>query len=93
MRNQRPETAPRITRTAEGLRDVLFDEMERLRNDQSTPARARSVALLANSILQSVITEIEVHRCMADVAQIANNSDALGSLKLGKGKTIDQEST
>lgn len=55
-----PET--KISRSTTGLRDVLFEEMEALRSGVSNAARARSIAMMANSILQSVQVEIEYHK-------------------------------
>lgn len=51
-----------ITRSTSGLRSALFEEMEALRNGDSNAQRARSVAMMANSILQSVQVEIEYHK-------------------------------
>lgn len=51
-----------ITRSTTGLRTALFEEMEALRNGTSNAQRARSVAMMANSILQSVQVEIEYHK-------------------------------
>ena len=55
-------TATTITRSTSGLRSALFEEMEALRNGKSNAQRARSVAMMANSILQSVQVEIEYHK-------------------------------
>lgn len=51
-----------IARSTSGLRSALFEEMEALRNGNSNAQRARSVAMMANSILQSVQVEIEYHK-------------------------------
>lgn len=51
-----------IARSTSGLREVIFEEMEALRNGTSNPQRARSMAAMANSILQSVQVEIEYHK-------------------------------
>ena len=51
-----------ITRSTSGLRSALFEEMEALRTGVSNAQRARSVAMMANSILQSVQVEIEYHK-------------------------------
>lgn len=51
-----------ISRTTTGLRDALFEEMDALRNGNSNAQRARSLAMMANSILQSVQVEIEYHK-------------------------------
>ena len=51
-----------ISRTTSGLREALFEEMDALRSGASSAARARSIAMMANSILQSVQVEIEYHK-------------------------------
>lgn len=51
-----------VTRSTSGLREALFEEMDALRNGNSSAQRARSVAMMANSILQSVQVEIEYHK-------------------------------
>lgn len=58
---QQLATTP-ITRSTSGLRTALFEEMEALRSGTSNAQRARSVAMMANSILQSVQVEIEYHK-------------------------------
>lgn len=78
----KPLEAP-VARTSAGLRDSLFDELNALRRGESNAARARSVAMLANSILQSLHAEIEYHKYVADVSKSAANHK-LGNLELGK---------
>jgi hypothetical protein len=51
-----------IARSTSGLREVIFEEMDALRRGESNPQRARSMAAMANSILQSVQVEIEYHK-------------------------------
>ena len=71
-----------IVRTSAGLRDALFDEIDSLRDGSSNAARARSVAMLANSVLQSVTAEIEYHKYVSDVSKGAAVAK-LGVLELG----------
>jgi len=53
-------------RTSNGLRDLLFEEIDLLRKNASNPAKARAVAALAGQIIQSVRIEIEMHRYVSD---------------------------
>lgn len=69
-------------RTSAGLRDALFDEIDDLRAGNSNAARARSVAMLANSVLQSVSAEIEYHKYVSDLSK-GNAISKLGVLELG----------
>lgn len=52
-------------RTAQGLRDALFDEWEALRRGESTPQKARATALLAGQIISSVRMEIDYATAIA----------------------------
>lgn len=51
-----------VSRSTSGLREALFEEMDALRSGASNAQRARSIAMMANSILQSVQVEIEYHK-------------------------------
>jgi len=73
-----------IVRTTGGLRDALFDEIDRLRNGNSNAATARALAMLANTALNSVKVEIEFHKYVSDAASI-DGAAKLGILELGKG--------
>ncbi len=57
----------KLVRSTVGLRDALFEEWEAMREGNSNPARARSIAMMANTILQSVQVEIEYHKYVSDV--------------------------
>jgi len=73
-----------MTRTAKGLRDALFDEMDALRRGESNPARARSVAMLANSVADSVMTEIEFHKYVSSVVSTGGGDLVqIGNMELG----------
>ena len=76
-----------VDRSSGGLRDALFDEIDALRSGNSNAARARSVAMLANSILQSVNSEIEYHKYVADATKM-NSVAKLGSLELAKNVNL-----
>ena len=76
------KTSKAITRTSAGLRNALFDEIDSLRNGASNPARARSLAMLANTALKSVEVEIEFHKYVSDVSK-ANGAAKIGFLNLG----------
>ena len=60
-------------RTSAGLRDVLFDELDRLTNGDSNPQQAQAVAKLATQIINSVKAEIEFH---SHVRGLSDNEDA-----------------
>jgi hypothetical protein len=70
-----------VERSSGGLRAALFDEIDALRRGESNAARARSVAMLANSVLQSVSAEIEYHKYVSDATK-TSASQKLGVLEL-----------
>lgn len=57
----------KLARNTVGMRDALFEEWEALRDGSSNPARARSIAMMANTILQSVSVEIEYHKYVSSI--------------------------
>lgn len=73
-----------VERSSGGLRAALFDEIDALRRGESNAARARSVAMLANSVLQSVTAEIEYHKYVSDATR-ASTAQKLGVLELAPG--------
>ena len=73
----------KMSRTSAGLRNVLFDEIDELRNGTSNPSRARSLSMLANTALKSVEVEVEFHKYVSDVSK-HNGSSKIGMLELGK---------
>jgi hypothetical protein len=66
-----------LVRNTSGLRDALFEEWEALRDGSSNPARARSIAMMANTILQSVQVEIEYHKYVSAIDNTASNKKAI----------------
>lgn len=59
-------TEKKVLRTSEGLRDRLFDEIDRLRTGDADVAEARAVAALASQIINTVHMEIEVAKLRRD---------------------------
>lgn len=76
------KTEEKMSRTSAGLRNALFDEIDSLRDGSSNPARARSLAMLANTALKSVEVEIEFHKYVSDVSK-HNGAKKMGYLELG----------
>jgi hypothetical protein len=66
---------PAIERTAEGLRDALFDELNLLRSGEATTGHARALAGVARLILESARLEIQELKRMVQAGK---------SLRLGK---------
>lgn len=55
-----------IERTSEGLRGLLFDEIDRLRSGKSTVGEARAIAALASQVVNTVHMEIAVAQLRRD---------------------------
>lgn len=72
----------KMPRNSKGLRDVLFDEIDQLRNGEGDPTRALAVANLAKQIINTVKVELDYHR-EALRLQEQGNPLQLGSVPLG----------
>lgn len=71
-----------FTRTSQGLRDILFDEIEELRSGDGDPQKSMAVANLAKQIVNTAKIELDFHRQMAQHAE-AGKPVTMGSLQLG----------
>lgn len=69
-------------RTTHGLRDILFDEIERMQGKDADPMRARAVANLSQQIIGTAKVEIEFQRALAQIKS-EGGEVALGTLQLG----------
>lgn len=58
----KPEALSRAVRTGEGLRDVLFDEIDGLRDGTRDPKHALAVAKISTQIINTVYVEINYQR-------------------------------
>ena len=56
------EVLPPVVRTSAGLRDVLFDELDRMRNGRTNATNANAISRLAGEIANTIQMELEVHR-------------------------------
>lgn len=71
-----------MARDTSALRDILFDELEGLRNGTSEPKRASAVAKLASQIISTAKVEMEYHK-LAMRAKAQGEELRLGSMDLG----------
>jgi len=69
-------------RTTQGLRDILFDEIELMRGENGDPTRAMAVANLSKQIINTAKVEMDFLRTMADL-NTAGSALSLGTLALG----------
>lgn len=72
----------KVKRTSQGLRDILFDELEELRSGEGDPSKAMAVANLAKQIINIAKVEMDFHRT---VQQMSTTGDPLklGTMELG----------
>jgi hypothetical protein len=69
-------------RTTHGLRDMLFDEIERMQTKDADPVRAREVANLSKQIIGTAKVELDFHRTISALAE-KGTPVSLGTLALG----------
>lgn len=75
----------KIPRTSLGLRDALFDAIEKVRSREMAPQDAKAIGLLAHQICETVSLEIQVAKLRTEYpADMKLNLPA--ALKLGSGE-------
>lgn len=74
--------SPPVNRTSQGLRDILFDEIDELRSGKGDPTKSMAVANLAKQIVNTAKVELDFHRQMAQHAA-EGTPVKMGSLELG----------
>ena len=73
-----------VARSAQGLRNALFAEIEELRFGEGNPSKAMAVAKLAQQIIGITKVEIDFHSQVIKHAQ-EGHALALGEMSLGDG--------
>lgn len=58
-------TSNKVIRNTEGLRSVLFEEMDALRAGKTKPQRAQAIARMAMTIVSTMKLEMDYHTLMA----------------------------
>lgn len=71
----------KVARDTAGLRDILFDEIEYLR-EGGDPSKSMAVANVAKQIVNTAKVEIEFHRTLREYDE-AGVPLKLGALQLG----------
>lgn len=75
-------TAKAPSRTTQGLRDILFDEIDELRGGNGDASKSLAVANLAKQIINTAKVELDFHRAM-HAMDMEGAPIQLGNLKLG----------
>jgi len=70
------------TRTTEGLRDILFEEIEELRTENKDPQKSMVVANIAKQIINTAKIELAYTRTIMKANEEGHTIE-LGGLKLG----------
>lgn len=76
LKDIKPVVLPAVPRTALGLRDALFDEINGLRNGTVTTQRARVMAQIAHRVIEATRLEVQCRKMMLD----ANEPMQLGTV-------------
>lgn len=58
---------PPVPKTAEGLRDALFDELNRLRDGSTSPQHARAVCNVARQVIESIRVQVQAQRLIKEM--------------------------
>lgn len=82
--NERKPTP--IARTTSGVRDLLFDEIDRLRSGISSPAESNAVGRLAQQIVGVSKLEIEVLKASLTAGKKPGETLQLPSISLNGSK-------
>lgn len=73
-------TSAKNIRTTQGLRDILFDEIDELRGENANPEKSMTVANLAKQIINTAKVELDFTRF---IASQEDKTIELGNLRLG----------
>lgn len=82
----------KLKRNSQSLRDVLFDEIEELRNGDGDPSKAMAVASLAKQIINVAKVELDYHRMALSHAEHGSTLN-MGSMSLGSDAQSAEPST
>lgn len=82
MTNHPNRSKQKAGRTTQGLRDILFDEIEELRSGNGDPTKSLAVANLAKQIVNTAKVELDFQRTLQQLSE-GGKSVEMGSLRLG----------
>lgn len=68
-------------RTTQGLREALFEEFDKLRFGQTSPARANALSRSASEIIGTVRLEMDYYKMSTDL-DVKAGKNLIGSVKL-----------
>lgn len=88
--NKSIEVEVRVTRTTKGLRDALFDEIDRLTIGKSNPQVACAKSKLATQIIAATKLDLDYHRFITEMRGIQAPSVKLTPIELGTEAKIGE---
>ena len=77
------------TRTTQGLRDVLFDEIDELRSGKGDAAKSMAVANLAKQIVNTAKVELDFMRVLK--MKDGDAQPQIGGLTLGSAGSVEDQ--
>lgn len=86
MRKPKQIVTQKIVRSTEGLRDVLFEELDKLRAGKCNPSHANALAKITSCIIDTSRLEIDVAKLIAR----AGESKEIRPLALGNANGSDK---
>lgn len=90
--NKNMEVEIRVTRTTKGLRDALFDEIDRLTVGRSNPQVACAKSKLATQIIAATKLDLDYHRFVSEMRGVQAPSVKLTPIELGTESEIGETS-
>lgn len=69
-----------VERTTEGLREMLFNELELLHSGKIDAARTRATANLARQIIESIRVQVQFGKVLADMEKVKLGQDEVRDL-------------
>lgn len=82
MTNHPNRNKNKPARTTQGLRDILFEEIEELRSGNGDPTKSLAVANLAKQIVNTAKVELDFHRTLQQFSETGKSVE-MGTLRLG----------
>ncbi len=72
----------KVTRTTEGLRDILFEEMERFLDGKVEDTHVNAITKITGSILKTVVVDLEAKKMVERMNSGRDQDKAVGDLNL-----------
>ena len=81
----------KAVRTTEGMRDLLFDELDRFLSGAVDETHVKAVTQITGSILKTVVVDLEAKRMIEKMNTGRDQNKAIGDLNLNIMLTSDRK--